>query len=229
MRGGLGLARVDDDDPSAALDHRLHPIANARCGQDTAVRYQRVGSHHHEQVGAGQIGDRDRRRNAVEQLAGHQPAMGVLGRRGIEVGAQTEAVDEKQHGHQMRVAEGPRVTEVPAHRTGAMPAVNGAEPLGDIVHRFVPGDFQEGAVRLSAHRRGDPVRVVDHLGERDALLAGEPRRHRVLLVGAQPHQPAVLDIGHHPAQRLADAAERGPALSRHRVSLRFGIRRAAAC
>jgi hypothetical protein len=54
-----------------------------------------------------------------------------------------------------------------------------------------------------------PVRIVDHLGERDALLAGEPRRQRMVLIGPQRDQPTVLDGGHHAAEGLADAAEGG--------------------
>jgi hypothetical protein len=62
------------------------------------------------------------------------------------------------------------------------------------------------------------VGIVDNLGERDALLAGQARRQRMFLVGPKRDQSAVLDGGHHAAQWLADAAE-GRLVLDHRIRL----------
>ena len=87
------------------------------------------------------------------------------------------------------------------------------QPGGDVGQRLVPGDGLE-AVRSATQRRGDPIGVVDHLGERDALLAGETRRQRMLLVRPKCDQATVLDGGHHAAKWLADPAERRLVLNR---------------
>ena len=85
----------------------------------------------------------------------------------------------------------------------------------DIAKRLVPGHLFESG-RRAAQRRGDAIGVVLHLGERDALLAGETRRQRVVFVGAQRDEPAVLDGRDHAAQRLADPAERRLVLGHRR-------------
>jgi hypothetical protein len=86
--------------------------------------------------------------------------------------------------------------------------VNVAEPVGDVGHGRVPADGLEGAFSGPAQRRDHPVGVVLNLGERDAFLAGEARRQRVITVRPQRNEPTVFDGGDHPAQRLTDAAER---------------------
>jgi hypothetical protein len=98
-----------------------------------------------------------------------------------------------------------------------VPAVDVGQPIGDVRHRLVPADRFECAVGDTAQRGGHPIGVVDHFGERDALLTGETCRQRVILIGPQGHQPAVLDGGNHAAQRLADPAERRLLLDGHAV------------
>ncbi len=61
----------------------------------------------------------------------------------------------------------------------------------------------------SAQRMTQTIRVVDDLGESDALGTGEPLRQRVVLVGPQRDQPITVDGGDHPAERLTDPAVSG--------------------
>ena len=92
--GRLRAARIDDHDAPAALDDVVHAVLDPRCGQETAVGDNRIGAHHHQQIGARQIGYRHRRRHAVEQLARDQPAVGVLRRGGEVVAVTADALDE---------------------------------------------------------------------------------------------------------------------------------------
>ena len=123
----------------------------------------------------------------------------------------SDAFDEAHGREQVRVAERGGVAHVPADRAGAVAAENGGQPCRDVGHRLVPGDLFE-PVWPAPQWDGDPVGVVDHLGERDALLAGEARRQRMVLVGAERDQSPVVDRRDHAAQRLADPAERRPLL-----------------
>ena len=59
------------------------------------------------------------------------------------------------------------------------------QSVGDVGHRLIPADGFEAAVGLPAQRGGDAVGVVDDFGERDALLAREARRKRMVLIGTQ--------------------------------------------
>ena len=96
-----------------------------------------------------------------------------------------------------------------------MSPVDVGQPVGDVGHRLVPADRVEPAVGSAAQRSGDAVGVVDDLGERDALLAREARRQRMVLIGTQRYQSTVVDGRDHAAQRLADPAEGRLLLSRH--------------
>ena len=81
-----------------------------------------------------------------------------------------------------------------------------AEALADLVERRLPVDPLEGPVGPAPLRVEDPVGIVLDLGHRDPLRAGEAARQRVLLVGAELRDAAVLDGRDHPAERLADPA-----------------------
>jgi hypothetical protein len=61
----LGPARVEHHDAAAAALDLAHPVAHARDRQHRAVRDERVGPEHHEQVGPQHVGDRDGQRRAV--------------------------------------------------------------------------------------------------------------------------------------------------------------------
>ena len=123
------------------------------------------------------------------------------------MGAAAQALDERQDRHHVGVAERPRIAHVPAD--GARPVLthDAGEPLSDVGHRFVPTDLLETG-GSAPKRHGDPVGIIDHLGEGDAFLARESGGQRVVLVGPQRDEPAVFDGGDHAAQRLTDAAER---------------------
>jgi hypothetical protein len=123
------------------------------------------------------------------------------------MGVPPDALDEGHHAEQVRVTERGRVAHIPADRTGPVAAKDVGQPSRDVGQRLVPGDGLE-AVRSAPQRSRHAVGIVDDLGERDALLAGEARRQGMILVGPKGHQAAVLDGGHHAAQWLADPAER---------------------
>ena len=57
--GRLGPARIDDDDPAAALDDRVQRVLDPRCGEDAAVGDEWVGADDQQEVGAREVRDRD--------------------------------------------------------------------------------------------------------------------------------------------------------------------------
>ena len=76
---GLGAPRVDHHHPAAAS-----VIADSSClirGARTALPCETSGlaPEHQQEVGAGQVGERHLGGGAVQQLAGHEPAVDVLG------------------------------------------------------------------------------------------------------------------------------------------------------
>ena len=198
LRGGLGLSRIDDQHASAALDDVVHAVLDPWHGQHAPVGHDRVRADDDEQVGAKHVGDRQCQRRAVEQLAGHEAVVDVLTARGEHVQPRAEPGHEHRQAQDVRIAEGAGVAVVPADRPGSVPAMDVGQPLGDIGHRLVPADGLE-AVGRAAQRGGDAVRVVDDLGEGDALLAREPRRQRVILIGTQRGKTAVFDGRDHAA------------------------------
>ena len=123
------------------------------------------------------------------------------------MGAPAESLDESHDRQHMGVTERPGVTHVPTDAARPVRPHDRRQPASDIGHRLVPAHLLESGGG-PAQRSGHAIGVVDDLGERNALLAGEPRGQWVLLVRAQRDEPAVLDGGDHAAQRLADPAER---------------------
>ena len=60
--GGLGSARVDDDEPASARSERAEAPGQVGRGQQAAVGRERVRTEHQEIVGAIDVGHRDRQR-----------------------------------------------------------------------------------------------------------------------------------------------------------------------
>ena len=201
----LRAARVDDDDPAAAVADRVQLVLDPRRGHHAAVRDQRVGADDQQEVGAGEVGDRDLERRAVEELAGGEAVGDVLGGGGVVVRG-AERVGESLAPERMRVGEGAGVAHVPADRLAAVLGADSLQPRSDLLQRRLPADPLELAVGPAPQRMQDPVGVVLDVGHRDPLRAGKPGREGVIVVGPQLGQLPVLDRGDHPAEGLADAA-----------------------
>ena len=91
-----------------------------------------------------------------------------------------------------------------------------AQARRDVAHRLLPGDALELARAAGcAERVQHAVGVVLDSLHRDPLRARVPPRERVVAVGAELCQAAVLDRGDHAAERLTDAAESDAFLDRH--------------
>ena len=91
LRGGLGLARIDDQHPAAAFDDVVHAVLDPRHGEHAAVGDDRVRADDDEQVGAQHVGHRQRQRRPVQQLAGHEAVVDVLGPGGEHVHPRAES------------------------------------------------------------------------------------------------------------------------------------------
>ena len=103
----------------------------------------------------------------------------------------------------------------PTDSRAALPE-DAAQARRDVAHRLLPGDALELARAAGAPQRvQDAVRVVLHSLHRDALRARVALRERVVAVGAELRQAAVVDRGDHAAERLADAAKGDAFLDRH--------------
>src|SRR5262245_57510087 len=127
-----------------------------------------------------------------------------------------EAVEESLRPERVAVAERAGIAHVPADRVGAALVEDRAQAAGDVAHRLLPRDALELAGPAGALERVDhAVRAGLHVGHRDALRARIAARERMVAVGAQLLQLAVLDRGDHATQRLANTTERDPLLDRH--------------
>ena len=78
LGGGLGLARIDDQDAAAALDDVVHAVLDPRHGEHTAVGDDGIRADDDEKVGAQNVGHRQRQWRAVQQLAGDEAVVDVL-------------------------------------------------------------------------------------------------------------------------------------------------------
>ena len=180
--GGLGSPRVDDDDAAAPGGDRVQLVLDPRSAEHAAVGDQRVGADHEQEVGAGEVGDRDDEGGAVEEGAGREAVGDVLGRGGVGVGG-AERVEKALDPERMRVREGARIAHVPADRVAAVAVADAAKASSDLVQGLGPGDALERAVLAAAKRVHDPVGIVLDLGHGDPLGAGEAARERMLGIG----------------------------------------------
>ena len=76
------------------------------------------------------------------------------------------------------------VAEVDADGVAAVPVQGVGQPVGDQVERLVPADLLPVVAATRRDRPAQPVGVVVHVGERDALGADVAARERV--VGVAP-------------------------------------------
>jgi hypothetical protein len=92
-----------------------------------------------------------------------------------------------------------------------------AQAPADVAQRLLPRHTLEAfGAGPPAHRVHDAVGVILHLGHRDALGAGVAPRQRVLAVGPQARDAAVVHGRDQAAVGFADPAE-GDAVVRHRT------------
>ncbi len=207
--GGLRLTRVDDEDPAAALDDAGHVLADARVVDEAHLRDPRVRAEHQQHLGAGDVRDRHVGAVPVEHLERGDAGRSVLGVDPVEP-RRTEGDREVLAPERGGVGEVRRVALVHGERALPVPIAQRLETRGDVVQRLVPGAGLELTRATDAlHRREQPVGVVDDLGHCDALGAEESLAVRVVLVGAELDQLAVLDGRDQAALRFADAAVRG--------------------
>src|SRR4029453_14184401 len=83
-----------------------------------------------------------------------------------------------------RVERG-RVADVRADRAGTVRGDDLAHARRDAVDRLVPRNALEAAVRLARLREGQAIGIAVDLEPRQALVAREAVRHRMLAVGTQ--------------------------------------------
>ena len=130
----------------------------------------------------------------------HLPADELLGqlvdRRGAELVARAEALDQGDPVRERAEAVRVGVAEVDAERVPAVRVDRGGETVGGEVERLVPADplparLAGGRVDDPADGASQPVGVVVHVGDRDALGTDVPARQRVVGVAAHPGDPAV--------------------------------------
>ena len=216
--GGLAAPRVDHDDAAASGHDGREVLLHARGTHPARPRDQRVRTEHQQQVGAPQVGERHLGDRPVEQLAGDVPAVDVLAADGVLV-AGAERRHQRARPQRAADVEADRVAEELSDRAATVDVDQCAQPGGDVVERLLPGDLLELPRRRTGHpaqRVQHPVGVVLDLREGQPLGAGVPPAQRVLVVGPQRDQAAVLDGRDHPAERLADAAVGGDGRPGHR-------------
>ena len=206
-RGGLAPARVDHDEAAAARLERLEPAREVGRGAQAAVRLERVGTEHHEEVGPVDVGHRNGQRVAEEV-----PARDVL--RHLVDGARREQVRRAEGAEErtdvlptrQRVRVG--VPDVRRDRAAAVRVDDGPQPLVDDGERLGPTDLAMAAALAVAHERAtQPVGVVHELAERGALRADVAAAEDVLAIAPDARDDAVLDVQLETAGGLAQRAD----------------------
>ena len=136
LGGGRGAHRVDDDHGVDAPDDAHH----VRGGQQRALRGGRVGAHHHQQVGAFDVGNRE-----APPVAVHQVRREVLGP--LVDGAGRVADRDARHAQQhagvaaQRERVRQRVAGVAGDRPDAVLGDHRRQQFGAAPERRVPADL----------------------------------------------------------------------------------------
>ena len=134
---GLRAARIDDDHAPAALGDRVQLVLHPRRAHHAAVRDQRVGADHQEEVGAGEVRDRHDVRRPVQERARREAVRNVLAGRRVEV-RRAEGVHEALGPERVRVRERRGVAHVVADRVAAVLGHDSLQPRADLVQRPRP-------------------------------------------------------------------------------------------
>ena len=143
---------------------------------------------------------------AVEVIRGGEARAGVL-RAGAEAVARAERAQETGAQQDRAVVVDDR--DCPCRRRPRPRRAARADAdsrAATSVERLVPADRLEAAVGGPPHGRAQAIRVVVHVGDRDALRADVAAREDVVLVAAHRHDAVALDLEREPAGRLAERA-----------------------
>ena len=170
------------------------------------------------QVGVVEVGDRLDELGAEHRLARHELVGAVLGAR-AEPAADACGAQELAD---VLLAEGVErrgVADVGAHRVRTVLGGDRREPLGDEAHRLVPAGVAPCPVGGAHGGVVETIGVAVDVDHRQPLAAGEALRDRMVAVGRELDEPAVLDVRLEPARRFADPAERLD--RRHALPLRM--------
>ena len=226
--GALGRSRssrVDDDDAPAAATDRIEPAGPVGRGREAAVRLERVGAEQQQEVGAVDVGHRDRERMAEDEPAGDVLRHLVDGRGRVDV-PRSERLDERPDRERVREVVRVRVADVDRDGIRAVLRHDRREPSLDLGEGLVPARLLVDSV--AAHERpAEAVGIVVERAERRSLRADEPLRERVVVVAADPRDASVLDLDAQPAGGLAEGArpERDP--GRHGMTIQLRPNRAS--
>ena len=200
---GQGADRVDHNH-LAALTNSVDDAHHVRCGEQRALRRGRVGAHHHQQVGALDVGHRERPPAAVHQVRRQvlRPLIDGAGRVG-----QRDARHAQQHSGVAAEREGmrERVSGVAGHRADAVLLDHRRQQFGAAPERRIPADLLPLPVDLD-HRPADAVGVLVHGAEAGALRADVAATPGVVAVAADAGHAAVVDLNLQAAHGFAQRA-----------------------
>ena len=209
--GRAGAAGIDHDRAPAPLADAVDLADQVGVRQQRSVGRVRVRAHDHEQVGAGDVGDRDAPRAAEELGADDvlRPLIDGARRPGdLDAG---EAGDRAGVAAQ-RVAVDVGVAHVDGDRAHAVLGHDRGQQLFAAGERLGPRDLAP-LVAVADHRHADAVGVVVQFAERGALRAEEALAPHIGAVAAHPRDPVAVGLDLQAAHRLAQRA--GAEVRRH--------------
>ena len=200
---GRGADRVDHND-LAALANSADDAHHVGCGEQRALRCGRVGAHHHQQVGAFDVGHRERPPAAVHQVRRQVLRPLIDGARRV---GQRDARHAQQHAgvaaERERVRE--RVSGVAGHRADAVLLDHRRQQFGATPERRVPADLLPLPVDLD-HRVADAVGVLVHRAQTRALRADVSATPGVVAVAADAGHASAVDLNLQAAHGFAQRA-----------------------
>ena len=181
--GGLGAARVDHHQPTAATAQVAHAVPEVGCGHHRPVGHHRVCAEDQEMIGVVEVGNGDLELMPVHQVR-HQLDGKLVGRCRGEHVLRTQGAEERQAVGCESEAVHTRIAEIEADRVAAVVTLCCRDAFGHQRCRVFPADRLPPAVGGLANRGAEPVGIGVQIGQRCRLGADVPARQWIVAVAA---------------------------------------------
>ena len=203
-RRGLGAARVHDDEPAATFAQLREAAGEIRRGHQAAVRRERIGAEHQQEVGVVDVGNRNRERRAEHQRRRDHLGKLVDARR-REAPARTERAQEERDVEQRGVVVRVGIADVRRDRVGAVGVADRAQPGRDQLEGLLPLRFAERRA-FADQRAAQAVGIFLQALQAVRLRTDVAAREGVLGIAAHGADAVAFEFDGDAAVRLAERA-----------------------
>ncbi len=204
--GGLGAARVDDEDFATARLDVLEVFGGVGDLQEAPLGNDRVGADDDEALRAVDVGEGQGEREAIDLAGRGELAGAVLGGRRVHA-LRADTGHEALGEHGVQRAEAGGGADVHGDRIGTDVAAQAPDFVADLGQGLVPRHTLP-VLADALHGMADAVGRIVEAVLFEPLHAAEALGRDVVFVGANLQDLVILDGHLEPAQGLADAAKR---------------------